>query len=184
MSAPKSVCSIQGHVGLGEFVGEAMKRLGAVVLALAVVGTALPANAMTTEESEVLDLINRERARHGCGALSVNDSLSAAAERHATAMATKNFFGHKGPNGSTLRSRTSSAGYRGRSLAENIAAGWSSPQQTVEQWMASSGHRKNILTCKYRETGIAMVYEPNDAPIPGQKSHPLKYYWVQVFGKK
>jgi uncharacterized protein YkwD len=161
-----------------------MKRIGTAILSAALVVASLPAAAMTTQENEVLDLINHERARHGCGALTINARLTAAAEGHATAMARKNFFGHKGPNGSTLRSRTNSAGYRGGALAENIAAGWSTPEKTVEQWMASSGHRKNILTCKYRETGIAMVYQPDDAPIPGQLPYPMKYYWVQVFGKK
>ncbi len=161
-----------------------MKRIGTAILSAVLMAASLPVAAMTTQESEVLDLINQERARHGCGALSVNARLSAAAEGHAVAMANKNFFGHKGPNGSTLRSRSNAAGYRGGALAENIAAGWSTPQKTVAEWMASSGHRRNILTCKYRETGIAMVYDPNDAPIPGQPSHPMKYYWVQVFGKK
>ena len=164
-------------------MGGQMIRLGAVLAAAMLVATGLPAHSLTPQESEALDLINQERAKHGCRALTVNDQLTAAAQGHATAMATQNFFGHKGPTGSTLRSRARSAGYRGGALAENIAAGWSSPQQTVDQWMASSGHRKNILACKYRETGIAMVYDPNDTPIPGQLSHPLRYYWVQVFGK-
>lgn len=161
-----------------------MKRIGTAILSAALMVASLPLAAMTTQESEVLDLINQERARHGCGALSVNARLTAAAEGHAVAMATKNFFGHKGPNGSTLRSRTNHAGYRGGALAENIAAGWATPQKTVSEWMNSSGHRRNILTCKYRETGIAMVYQPDDSPIPGQPPYPMKYYWVQVFGKK
>lgn len=160
-----------------------MMKLTAFVLALAVMGGGAQARGMTQQESDVLELINKERVNSGCGALTINARLSAAAERHAAAMVKKNFFGHKGPDGSTLRSRTNNAGYRGGALAENIAAGWSTPQKAVEQWMNSSGHRRNILTCKYRETGIAMVYDPNDGPLPGQ-SYPMRYYWVQVFGKK
>ena len=66
-------------------------------------------------------------------------------------------------------------------MAENIAAGNESPEKTVAQWINSAGHRKNMLNCTYRQTGIARVYDPADQPLPGQ-NHPMNYYWVQVFG--
>ncbi len=160
-----------------------MKRIGTAILSAALMVASLPAAAMTTQESEVFDLINMERAKRGCGPLSISNKLTRAAEGHANAMVRKNFFGHVGPDGSTLRSRTRSAGYgSGKAMAENIAAGWSTPQKVVEQWMSSSGHRKNILTCKYNETGIALVYDSSGNILPGQR-YPMKYYWVQVFGK-
>jgi uncharacterized protein YkwD len=163
-----------------------MKTVSTMVLAMALATAAVPVAAGPAAggpEAEVLALINQERAQKGCGPLTMNAQLSRAAARHAEAMGRKDFFSHTGANGSTLRSRTRAAGYKGRSLAENIAAGYASPAQTVEKWMASPGHRANILTCKYTETGIGLYYDPDDAPLPGQK-YAMKYYWVQDFGRR
>jgi uncharacterized protein YkwD len=158
-------------------------RTKVIAAALAAVMAAglMPSGAMA-QEAEVLALINKERAKGGCGPLKLNAQLTAAAKGHAEAMGKQNFFSHTGKNGSTLRSRLAAAGYRGGAVAENIAAGGATPEKAVAQWMASSGHRKNILTCKYSETGIGMYYDPKDAPLPGQK-YAMKYYWVQTFGK-
>jgi len=51
----------------------------------------------------------------------------------------------------------------------------------VEVWMQSAGHRQNILNCAYKETGLAVVHQPDDQPIKGN-SYPFYYYWVQTFG--
>ena len=72
-------------------------------------------------------------------------------------------------------------GYKYRFAAENIAAGQPTVQRAVQAWMGSPGHRRNILDCKFRETGIAMVYQPDDRPLKGQRGS-LRYYWVQEFG--
>ena len=50
----------------------------------------------------------------------------------------------------------------------------------MKDWLASAGHRKNILDCALSETGIAVVYQPDDKPLKGQK-YAMKYYWVEVF---
>ena len=156
------------------------KICGAIALALTC-ALAMPAAA---QEAEVLHLVNAARAAKGCGPLKMNKSLAAAALGHAKSMSERNFFGHTSPNGASVGKRVSKAGYNWSKVAENISGGWTTPEKVVSEWMASSGHRKNILTCKYRETGIAMVYQPDDAPIPGQLPYPMKYYWVQTFGKK
>jgi uncharacterized protein YkwD len=131
-------------------------------------------------EDQVLALVNGARAKAGCRALQPNPQLTAAALGQARAMAQQNFFGHTGKTGSTLRSRVRAEGYRYRAAAENIAAGWADAQTVVKGWLGSKGHRKNMLTCRYSETGIAMVYQPEDAPLAGQ-TYAYKYYWVQVF---
>ena len=95
-------------------------------------------------------------------------------------MADQNFFAHAGKDGSRLPSRIARQGYSYRSAAENIAAGQKSAGEVVTGWLQSSGHRRNILNCGLTETGIAVVYQPDDRPIRGS-SQPLRYYWVQVF---
>ena len=128
-----------------------------------------------------LSLINAQRAAAGCPALGMNPALQQAAQSYASAMATQNFFSHRAPNGAGISQRAWAVGYRFHKLAENIAAGQKTPEAVVKTWMNSPGHRHNILTCGLQETGIGVVYQPDDAPLRGQ-SGALHYYWVQMFG--
>ena len=158
-----------------------MRYLGlALGLALAVVTG--PAVANQALERQVLELINQQRAQGGCDPLVMQRQLSAAAQSHANAMAMKNFFGHASKNGTKFSSRIKAQGYRGRKYAENIAAGYASAEKVVSIWMNSSGHRVNIMNCAFTETGIALAYQEDDAPLAGS-DYPMRYYWVQDFAR-
>jgi len=172
----------------------------AVVLAL-VLGCVLPASAtardLAPDESvasattasataiaeEVLSILNAARREAGCGPLRLNARLMAAARTHATNMATMDFFGHANKDGSRFSTRVRKQGYKFRMVAENIAAGQSSARQVAHDWLGSPGHRKNILNCKLRDTGVAVAYQADDQPIMGN-SQPFRFYWVQVFGTR
>ncbi len=152
-----------------------------VVLALAcLVGAATPARADEAADT-VLAIINQARVKAGCSALKLNSKLMAAAKIHARNMAEKDFFGHKGKDGSKPSSRAKRQGYSYHMYAENIAAGQSSAEEVARSWLASAGHRKNILTCRLKDTGIAVAYQSDDEPLDGQ-SKAFYYYWVQDFG--
>ncbi len=131
--------------------------------------------------SGVLALINEHRTRAGCPPLSFNESLTAAAQAHSTAMATANFFSHRDSAGATVGDRASRAGYAWQKLGENIAAGQSTAEAVVAAWMNSPSHRGNILDCSYVHTGVGYFYQPDDTPLPGL-NWPLYHYWTQVFG--
>lgn len=152
----------------------------AVALLLALALAPVPATASDPAQG-VLSQINAVRAKAGCGPLKLNPALTAAAKGHARAMAEQNFFGHTGKDGRGFASRIRSQGYRYGLAAENIAAGQPTVDRAVQAWLKSPGHKRNILNCKFRDTGIAMVYQPDDGPLRGQ-SRGLRYYWVQVFG--
>jgi uncharacterized protein YkwD len=157
-----------------------MRRLSwakALLIALAVAGS--PVAAASPAEA-VLSSVNAARARAGCQPLRLNARLTAAATSHAKAMAEQNFFGHAGKDGSKFSSRIKKQGYSYRAAAENIAAGQRTAGQAVQGWLKSAGHRRNLLDCRMKETGIAVVYQADDRPIRGN-SAPLRYYWVQVF---
>lgn len=149
-----------------------------VALALAV---AAPAPAVADPAQSVLASINAVRAKAGCGPLKFNMALMAAAQTHARNMAEKDFFGHTGKDGRGFASRIRSQGYKYGLAAENIAAGQPTVERAVKAWLESPGHRRNILNCRFKDTGIAMVYQPDDRPLRGQ-SRGLRYYWVQLFG--
>lgn len=157
-----------------------MRRLSwakALLISLAVAGS--PVAAASPAET-VLSAVNSARAKAGCQPLRLNARLTAAAKAHAEAMAEQNFFGHAGKDGTRFSSRIKRQGYSYRAAAENIAAGHRTAVQAVQGWLKSAGHRRNMLDCRMKETGIAVVYEPDDRPIRGNRA-PLKYYWVQVF---
>lgn len=149
----------------------------ALLLSLAL--AASPVAAASPAET-VLSAVNAARAKAGCQPLRMNAKLTAAAKAHAKAMAEQNFFGHAGKDGSRMSFRIKRQGYSYRTAAENIAAGYRSAGQVVSGWLKSAGHRRNMLDCRMRETGIAVVYQADDRPIRGN-SAPLRYYWVQVF---
>lgn len=132
-------------------------------------GSACP----TPFELEVVLRVNAERANQGLAPFQVDERLTAAAQGHARDMAQNDFFSHAGSNGSSFDERIRDEGYSGGALAENIAAGYSSPEAVVTGWMDSPGHRANILNSSLGHIGIGHVQEAGT-----QYGH----YWSQSFG--
>lgn len=120
---------------------------------------------------QVVALTNTERRSAGCGPLSIDSTLTSVAQAHSADMARRQFFDHVNPDGASPFDRISAAGYRYRMAAENIAAGYRTPQQVVDGWMNSSGHRKNILNCGLTEIGVGYLTGGSYGT-----------YWTQNFG--
>lgn len=125
---------------------------------------------------QVLNLTNSFRQQNGLQPLSYSDRLSVAAQTYSQSMATQDFFAHAGLDGSTPQIRGTSAGYEG-GIGENIAAGYATPNDVVQAWINSPGHRANLLNPSYRDLGIGYYNLPND---PGNLNY--QYYWTQDFG--
>jgi len=126
----------------------------------------MPAAGTTLALSNAtLCLLNEERASRGLKPLSSNSKLRRAAQSHSLQMVRNRFFDHISPAGSTLMSRvrrgtTYLSGARSWSLGENIAWGcgdYATPASTVDMWMKSAGHRKNILNRKFRHVGVGIA---------------------------
>jgi uncharacterized protein YkwD len=123
--------------------------------------------------ARVLELTNAEREKAGLAPLAWNDQLSAAAQSYSQVLATSGCFEHTCGPVPDFADRDAEAGYTGWSaIGENIAAGYPTPEAVVSGWMASPGHRANILSSRFTETGIGLV------------SGGGKYgtYWTQEFG--
>jgi uncharacterized protein YkwD len=124
----------------------------------------------------VLCLVNRERASRGMGPLRPNTHLQEAAQRHTESMATQNYFEHVGPSGDTPLGRIRAAGYIysshvGYEVGENLGFGtlWlGTPRAIVSAWMASPGHRANILDRRFRDTAIGVSAHPPQSLAHGQ----------------
>ena len=132
-------------------------------------------------EKEVLRLTNIERQKQGLKKLQLDKRLAYSARYHAKGMAENNYFEHdsyyRNSNNRLKRicgtferiSAFANYGYK----AENISAGRSTAKSTVDGWMNSPGHRKNILNKAYTKLGVGYYYSENSE---------YKTYWVQNFG--
>lgn len=107
-------------------------------------------------------------------ALSWNGALAAAAGRHSSDMALRNFFSHAGSDGSDVGQRVSGAGYDWTGVGENLAAGPSSVSVVMSGWLASAGHCANLMGGAYRHLGVACVAGSGSA---------YQRYWTMVLAK-
>jgi uncharacterized protein YkwD len=109
--------------------------------------------------------VNQERTSRGLAPLKLNRRLSNAAAGHARDMVALNYFSHDSLDGKDFVYRIRKAGYMAPrsfpTLGEDLAWGsgtLGTPGAIVQSWMASPGHRANILSPKFREAGIGVAY--------------------------
>jgi uncharacterized protein YkwD len=125
-----------------------------------------PARTMSAAnglERLVLAELNVVRRAHGLAPLRRSLPLSRAADTHSRAMGRFGFFAHDSRDGSAFWHRVKrfygSRGYGNWSVGENLL--WSTPgldaRTALRLWMQSPGHRKNILTARWREIGLSAV---------------------------
>jgi len=129
----------------------------------------------------VLDLVNQARATpRYCGnrafnaarPLRWNDALAEASRLHAEDMARFNYLSHSGRDGSDSAQRVERAGYRYRSVGENIAAGQMNPNDAVESWIKSPLHCANLMNPGFTDMGVAFSVDSRSE---------MGVYWAQVF---
>ena len=157
-------------------------RTSAVAACLATLSlvavTAHPAAAAEPAAPELLarvvELTNLERQQAGLAPLAPNPNLAQAAQGYADVLAFGDCFAHTCGPVPDFAQRLGDAGYAGwTALGENIAAGQPSPEDVVAAWMASPGHRANILNPAYTEIGVG-------AAVGG----PYGRNWTQEFGAR
>ena len=124
-------------------------------------------SAQKKMEDEVLVLVNKERAKNGLKALTMDENVRKVARTKSSDMSTKNYFSHTSPTYGSPFDMLKSFGISYRSAGENIAQGYTTAEAVVNGWMNSSGHRANILNASYTKIGIG--YEVNGN------------YWTQIF---
>ncbi|MEZ4416465.1 MAG: CAP domain-containing protein [Gemmatimonadota bacterium] len=122
---------------------------------------------------QVLDLVNQHRSDAGLPELIVDARIVDAARRHSRDMAEHDTFSHTGTDGSTPSVRVRESGYDWNYVAENIAAGQTSPAGVVAAWMDSPPHRANILSTRAAHAGIGYVQA---------SSTTYGHYWTLDFG--
>lgn len=105
--------------------------------------------------TELLDLVNQDRASEGLDPVCLNAKLLEAAKIHNDDMINNDFFSHTGSDNSAPWDRVSAVGYPWVTVGENIAWGQTSVESVHNAWMNSPGHRANILNSDFKQMGIA-----------------------------
>lgn len=127
-----------------------------------------PSEDKASFASQVVTLVNKERAKAGLPALTVHEKLTGMALDKAKDMNDNKYFDHTSPTyGSPfdmMKKYGISYGYAG----ENIAMGQRTPEEVMNSWMNSDGHRKNILSANFTMIGVGYY----------------NGYWVQEFISK
>lgn len=120
----------------------------------------------------VLELTNDIRAEYNLAPLIWDDTLASLAKEHCEDMANRDYFSHDTPEGKSPFDRMKDAGLKYVYAGENIAAGHYSPEEAVNSWMKSEGHRENILNPNYKSLGVSFA-----------RGGSYGIYWVQEFAR-
>src|SRR4029079_6309312 len=139
----------------------ALLRGASLVLVLLVANTPIAASAapdMNASLQRVLQLTNLEREKVGLAPLKVSTELNVAAQTYSQVLASSDCFAHTCGPVPEMADRMGQAGYQNwTSLCENIAAGYPPREAVVAGWMASQGHRDNLLSPNFAEIGLGLA---------------------------
>jgi Uncharacterized protein with SCP/PR1 domains len=122
---------------------------------------------VSTEENEVIRLVNNERLKAGVAPLEMDLSLMQSCNIRAEELTIQ--FSHVRPNGTTCFSVIE---FASKASGENIARGQVDASSVMSSWMNSEGHRNNILNPNFTHIGVGYTLKNNTA------------HWVQLFVRK
>jgi len=105
--------------------------------------------------TQVVKLVNAERAKGGLSALTPDALLTKVATDKAKDMYDKNYFDHQSPTYGSPFDMMRAYGVQYSYAGENIAKGQRSPEEVMNAWMNSEGHRKNIMNPNFNKIGVA-----------------------------
>jgi uncharacterized protein YkwD len=114
-------------------------------------------------EQDVLTLVNRDRAAAGLGAVEWDERLASIARAHSRDMADHDFVGHVSPRTGTALDRVHKGGLTPELILENVGRAYSA-QEVEAGFMASPGHRANVVEPRATKMGVGVVL---GAPVTG-----------------
>jgi uncharacterized protein YkwD len=111
---------------------------------------------LSRAERTLLTAINSQRAAAGVPPLRASVSLTSAATWQSQVLAGAGYLDHTSPDGSTLIDRLTRARWHGTTAGEDLAVA-PTPSDAVSMWMASPGHRENLLRPSFRTVGLGLA---------------------------
>jgi uncharacterized protein YkwD len=127
-------------------------------------------------ELDTIHETNLFRVSNNLTPLVNNTKLQAIAYSHSYRMGIEDFFSHT-YQGTSSGDRADRAGYNWSLIAENIAAGQTTPKEVVQAWIDSPGHRANLVRPQLRDIGIGYFFLREDV---GKINY--NHYWTQDLG--
>lgn len=124
---------------------------------------------------KLAQLTNEQRQKNNLSPLTINSTLSVAAQKKAENMFQENYWSHYSPDGKTPWDFILGAGYKYEYAGENLAKNFLFSNGVVDAWMNSTTHRDNLLKREYTEVGYAIV----NGVLNGEQTTLV----VQEFGK-
>ncbi|MBI3956350.1 CvpA family protein [Candidatus Gottesmanbacteria bacterium] len=107
-------------------------------------------------EAQMIERVNRERAKEGLPTLRVEETLTAVARGHSRDMFERRYFAHYSPEGRDVGYRARQEGLEYALIGENLAY---APDVELAHsgFMNSEGHRRNILDPAWTRIGIGVI---------------------------
>jgi len=140
-------------------IGSTLKQVEKEILTPPPLNIGGEAKPVVLLQSKIIAQTNLQRQENGnLPALKENTKLDEAALAKANDMFSKQYFEHVSPSGVDPGKLVQSFGYDYIVEGENLILGnFSSEKEVVDDWMASPGHRANILNNRYTEIGVAII---------------------------
>lgn len=120
---------------------------------------------------EIIDIVNQERVNNGLNPLIYNETLTQIATYRSMEGANNNYFSHTRPNGEDYSSLYYEYNTDFCAFGENLARYQTSAAHAMSAWMASPGHRRNILY-DYDYIGVGVAQDSEG-----------RYYYTQEFAR-
>lgn len=116
------------------------------------------ASSPSSFEEQVAQLVNQQRTKAGLKPLTHRADVKNVAQKKAQDMINSNYFSHTSPNYGSPFDMLKTFGISYSYAGENIAKGQKTPQEVMNAWMNSSGHRANILKPEYDAIGVGYYH--------------------------
>jgi len=129
--------------------------------------------AVSVTPAEMVDAINQVRKQNGAKPLVYSPALADVAATQARAMVSHDQLSHDFGPGLDLRDRATTAGYHGP-IGENVAAGQTTLEDALRDWMNSPGHRYTLLSDMWTSVGMVV--------LSGRPGSRYGVFWAADFG--
>lgn len=131
------------------------------------------------KKQKIIELVNQVRAANGKSLLVENNDVMNCAQLKAQDFIDNNYFAHTSPKyGDASAMLESMFSIGSNFVGENIAAGESTPEKAIEDWISSEGHRTNILDDDITQIGVGYVTLDSGVSVDGVTYHD---FWVEIF---
>lgn len=126
----------------------------ALIISIGLIGLGLYRSGVNVIKPNAIEqFTNEARVKNGLKPLKVDVELRNSACARVDDMIKNNYWEHTSPAGVPFGVSISRAGYNYSRAGENIAIHFDTARGTVDRWLKSPEHNKNIMG-DYKDTGV------------------------------